>query len=120
MSMSKPQTSPTTDFDRSSTDLLDALADERRRHALDYLSQYGVVTLDDLTSHLTNCENATGEDQRRQITISLVHNHLPRLKDAGIIAYDRTTKIVELLTAPTELTPYLALATSHDSGTGGR
>ncbi|MDQ2050031.1 hypothetical protein RBH26_05995 [Natronolimnohabitans sp. A-GB9] len=104
--------------DRSPTDFFEAFSDERRQHVLEYLSDYGIATLDELTTRVASREESPAEEQ--QIGISLVHNHLPKLEETDIIAYDPDHKTIELVADPTELAPYLALATGRDSGARGR
>lgn len=108
-----------TTYDRSPTDLFDALSDTRRQHVLEYLSDFGVVTLEELATHVTSREKMPSEDQQN-VAISLVHNHLPKLEETGIIAYEPDQKTVELLADPAELAPYLVLATGRGSATGDR
>lgn len=49
------------------------------------------VSLDHLVSRLTRWERSLGATRtsRDDVTVALVHNHLPKLADAGVIDYDR-------------------------------
>ncbi|WP_049906430.1 DUF7344 domain-containing protein [Halorubrum tebenquichense] len=76
------------------------LANERRRHALDGLrSTGGTVTVNELSTLVAGRE--TGESPpptrcRESVYTSLVQTHLPKLADAGVIAYDRESQTIEL------------------------
>ncbi|TYL36064.1 hypothetical protein CV102_24295 [Natronococcus pandeyae] len=109
-----------TTYDRSPTDLFDAFSDKRRQHVLEYLSDYGIATLDELTTRVASREKKSSEEQQQQIAISLVHHHLPKLEETGIVSYDSDHKNIQLLADPAELAPYLALATDREFGTGGQ
>ncbi|WP_255151374.1 ArsR/SmtB family transcription factor [Halorarius halobius] len=60
---------------------LDALSAAQRRRVLLKLADGEPIPVDDLTA---------GADDRRQATVELHHRHLPRLDDAGYVAWDRT------------------------------
>lgn len=80
--------------------LFDCLASSRRRNVLEYVSENaGPVGVEDIVQHLSTRENATAGDEAsadaaEEIAISLVHNHLPRLRDAGVLAVDREANTV--------------------------
>lgn len=65
---------------------LQALADSRRRRLLEYLLEQHPepVPLSAAVAHLTghNTQN------HGQVEMALVHRHLPRLDDAGLISFD--------------------------------
>jgi len=64
----------------ATTTTLDLLASERRRIVLQYLQAEGTATVDELVG-------AVGDaDDRRNVRVSLVHTHLPKLAAAGVIA----------------------------------
>ncbi|ELY83741.1 DUF7344 domain-containing protein [Natrinema pallidum] len=67
------------------------LADADRYYILYELVQNnGLVTISDLAQQLAACSTVS-EDSDRSIEhakIRLVHNHLPRLEDHGLIEYD--------------------------------
>ncbi|MFP8888912.1 hypothetical protein ACLI4U_03980 [Natrialbaceae archaeon A-CW2] len=75
--------------------LLGLLADWRRRHLLYALQGKRCLTVETLLSDVYGTDrigdarsSADGEQRRREQRISLLHNHLPRLADEGIIEYD--------------------------------
>ena len=84
----------------SSAALFDLLADRRRRFALAYLADAadGAVTFEALAEAVAarECEGSgvVPDDRRTDVEVSLHHNHLPRLADAGLVEYDRGTGTV--------------------------
>lgn len=82
-------------------DLYDALATSHRRRLLYHVLETGESTVEELATVLSGWEVATtdtmhtGED-RSKLRLHLVHNHLPRLADRGLILYDPETGSVEL------------------------
>lgn len=77
-------------------DTLDALVDERRRTLLQVLATYETEEVDihELAAELVASE-AGSAGQRERIVIELHHNLLPRLDDAGFVAYDVDRNVVE-------------------------
>lgn len=78
-----------------------ALASKHRRRVLHYLSEVERTTVEELATVLSGWEaTETGTMQlpadRERIQLALVHNHLPRLADAGLIAYESHTAPVQL------------------------
>ncbi|ADB60770.1 hypothetical protein Htur_1885 [Haloterrigena turkmenica DSM 5511] len=87
----------------------DALADRRRRAVLRYLDarDEGSVSLSDLADHLVleadagdggalaSCGDALF-GTRRRVAITLRHSHVPKLADAGAVAFDHETNTVAL------------------------
>ena len=68
------------------------LSDRRRRYVLYHLRDVErVTTLDALTEQVAHWEG-TGRDadaNAERIAVSLVHNHLPKLEESGVVEYDR-------------------------------
>ncbi|MDQ2049804.1 hypothetical protein RBH26_04845 [Natronolimnohabitans sp. A-GB9] len=69
------------------------LAESQRRYLLYQLAERGGGNVEDLVTEIAAWERDVRPDQvdkeiRQQIYVSLVHNHLPRLADYGIIDYD--------------------------------
>lgn len=84
------------------TQALALLADADRRHVLRELFEIdGHTTAEELSQEVaarrkgTTATNADSGDVARA-RISLVHNHLPRLADHGVIEYDRRSGAVRL------------------------
>ncbi|MCU4740938.1 hypothetical protein OB955_13440 [Halobacteria archaeon AArc-m2/3/4] len=74
----------------------DLLAAPRRRHLLSLLCEHDRLNLEVLTVELTAREigvvdGSVPADARRRVRIALVHNHLPRLADHDLVAYDLQT-----------------------------
>ncbi|RQG86139.1 hypothetical protein EA462_16845 [Natrarchaeobius halalkaliphilus] len=75
----------------------DLLSNSRRRLVLYSLLDGDNATIDELTREIALTEGrATDEDVMEEIEISLVHNHVPRLVDHGIVEYDGRDDRVEL------------------------
>lgn len=87
---------PTTESASSSTPF-ELLANERRRHTLQYVHQRtGAVGLDELATQIVDWEqedttevgHMNHEDHHERVVVSLYHAHLPKLADAGVLDYD--------------------------------
>ncbi|MEY7848744.1 hypothetical protein AB7C87_06015 [Natrarchaeobius sp. A-rgal3] len=79
----------TSDLSRETVHSL--LSDRRRRHLLSRLCETRRLTVSTLASELAERERAEASPEqlsvRREIEISLVHNHLPRLADYRVLEY---------------------------------
>ncbi|MFC4552821.1 MULTISPECIES: DUF7344 domain-containing protein [Halorussus] len=80
-----------------------ALADDRRRFALYYLREAGSATVEELATVLVGWLGAREEPttvttpgDRRSVQVSLVHAHLPKLAEAGLVDYDEESGTVTL------------------------
>ncbi|HKJ58395.1 MAG TPA: hypothetical protein VKA37_04135, partial [Halobacteriales archaeon] len=82
-----PETATFTDSDR-----IRLLASNRRRVLLDVVEDRSTpVALETLAAAVGEAESGAGELEREtvdRIAITLHHNHLPRLADAGVLDYD--------------------------------
>ena len=91
---------PVLEFENEpSVDTYDVLADERRRAALSVLSDRdGPLELSALARAVAvrTEDDATGPapDAVDRMRVSLHHQHLPKLADAELIAYDVDRKVV--------------------------
>lgn len=95
----------------STTDVFHLLADDRRRHVLDYLSQQvATVSLGELAEQVAIREGDPTYDHYERILTSLYHSHLPRLVDAGMVRYDVEGETVTVLAAIEAVRPYLDVA----------
>lgn len=80
--------------------LLRCLADRRRRLLIECLSdQSGPLVVEELVQHVYEREvaesaDSQSDDERVEIAITLIHNHLPRLSEAGVIEVDYDTNTV--------------------------
>ena len=99
-------------------ELFKVLSHSRRRFMLRYLQPVETpLSVDELTTELVAWEDQrTGADQSRDervsIKISLLHNHLPKMADAGIIKYDATRQTVTLADGDNEVHAHLQAMTS--------
>lgn len=74
-------------------EVFDVLAHRYRRVIIGELDWGEPQTLDDLVAMVADGDDsATAADVR----VSLVHTHLPKLADAGVITYDAEAKVAEL------------------------
>lgn len=64
--------------------MIELLANSRRRYVLQYLLNNEHGNAEKIASEIAPRE----EGDIREIQISLVHNHLPRLADHGLLEYD--------------------------------
>lgn len=85
----------TTQFDT----YLKLLSDRQRRRIICRLraETAGQTTVEDLVDHLHGDEPAsvtTSRPDRDQLSIQLVHTHLPKLDEHGLVHYDRENNAV--------------------------
>jgi len=78
-----------------------ALASRRRRRVLYYLLETTDSTVEELATVLSGWEAATTETMqtptdRSAIHLDLVHSHLPRLADSGLVTYEPNAGTVQL------------------------
>lgn len=87
------------------------LSNPDRRHVVRTLLETTVTTIDDLAEGLAASPDA---DSRTidQAKIELVHNHLPRLEDYGVIEYDDRNGDV-VLDDPGDLETYLSVVSEQ-------
>lgn len=108
-----PQKAELDRTDMNPTQLFAVLSAERRQHALVYLSQKpAAIYLGDLAEYIALREGHPSRDRYQRIVVDLHHNHLPTLCDAGLVAYDADTELLELAVDRDAIAPYLAL-TDH-------
>lgn len=84
------------------------LSDSDRQHVLEELLETeGRTTVGVLADQLAaRRKNRADELDRERAEVHLVHNHLPRLANYGVIEYDRESGEVVLVDA-SDLEPYL-------------
>nr|WP_254840780.1 hypothetical protein [Natronomonas marina] len=70
--------------------------------------------MSDLADQIALLEGEHTHEHYERICTSLVHNHLPKLTDAGIVEYDQEREVVDLRDRATDVLPYLDLAASAD------
>jgi len=94
--------------------LFDLLAAPSRARVLRLLADAptGTVDVDALAVTLADGPSTDPTDARLapdDVAVSLVHVHLPRLVDAGVVAHDPERGTVRLLVDTEALAPFLAL-----------
>ncbi|SER71288.1 DUF7344 domain-containing protein [Natrinema salaciae] len=75
------------------------LADSERLHLLTLLRQEGTGNIDALARRIAAREEDVrpenvGRETQRRVTVSLVHNHLPRLAEHDVVSYDRESVVL--------------------------
>ncbi|ELY42104.1 DUF7344 domain-containing protein [Natronorubrum sulfidifaciens] len=88
------------------------LAESERRYLLYELATHRGANLEDVVSQLAAWEHDTQPSQvdserKQRLYISLVHNHLPRLADHGIIEYDLRSGDIVLSNGFDDIKPLL-------------
>ena len=97
-----------------------ALANRRRRHVLYYLRDHDRAQIDDLAVHIAAWEQeipvteVLPEDADRVYT-DLVHSHLPKLADYGLVEYDRRSDAVCYTYPPVLLDEAIDIAASLEN-----
>lgn len=84
----------------------------RRRYLLTQLCERERVTIEQIARRIAAHEqdvlrDAVSEDARDSVVVSLVHNHLPRLADHGVVEYDLRNGDIVPSDAFEDLEPYL-------------
>ena len=89
------------------------LANPDRRHLLSVLRENGSATVEELSHLIAARKRDTlpdgGADVRRCVAVALIHNHLPRLADSGVVEYDPPDGIVVPAENFAVLVPFVTL-----------
>jgi len=86
--------------DLSTDTVFEVLAERRRRYLLGSLAEHGYsLTLADLADEVASREydahiTEIPEDDVLEIYLSLYHQHVPKLADADVVAYDQDHDLV--------------------------
>lgn len=92
------------------------LSNARRIQLLSLLQQNGTMDLEDLAAEIAaREEGSVDEATQHQITVSLVHNHLPLLADHNVVQHDRERGTVALLDVFDEFEQYLDDQSTRES-----
>lgn len=102
------------------SELLELLADERRRYVLYYLQDRENAELEEVTEQVAAWETETPPEELdektvRNVRTSLYHGHLPKLEEAGIIGYDPRHGSMYLQCLPAPIEQILAYCSDVDS-----
>lgn len=98
--------------------LFEVLSDRRRRFVLHSLQTAELpVSADELTTEIVAWEarrpvSARSGDERDGIKSSLLHNHLPRMAESGLIDYDEIRQTVTQMDRVDEVRTHLHPAAS--------
>ncbi|MFB6134359.1 MAG: hypothetical protein ABEJ55_05170 [Halanaeroarchaeum sp.] len=82
-------------------DLFEVLSNRRRRYAVHAIKQEGeAVELGDIAERVASWEYDVAEaelsyDERKRVYTALQQSHLPKMDDAGIVAYDKDRGVIE-------------------------
>jgi len=95
----------------------DLLSDARRRGVL-YAAERGEqTTVEELADQIASwLDDAEGDSRSSSVRLSLIHTHLPKLADAGVVEYDRERGTVELAGGATDLERYLTCVRGAEPG----
>lgn len=89
---------PRRNRDEAIDELFDVLADRSRRSVVAELVHDGPTDLESLAERLADEVESMS---RSDAEIRLVHNHLPRLEEAGVVSYDHAERQCEFARADT-------------------
>ena len=90
--------------------LFQCLAHRRRRAVLSYLVEGsdGTAAVDDLVNVVVAAETHSPSPDRDAVALTLVHTHLPKLAEYGLLEYDHDRARVKTTDRTTQVLPYLA------------
>lgn len=97
-----------------------ALRNRRRRYVLYYLRDHEQAQLDDLAIQLAAWEQDIPPDEVSSedietVATDLVHTHLPKLEEYGLVDYDRRTETAASAYTPSLLDEALELAATIEN-----
>lgn len=101
-------------------EILDLLGNQRRRYVLHYLCEHEETVVHSLVTHVARRENPGPDSplaptQQERLRVEIMHAHLPKLADAGLVEFDETGERVELSTASPSIRLVLELAAVVES-----
>lgn len=101
----------------SASEIFSALAHDRRRYVLHYLTRrVGAVPLSDLGEAVALWEGEPTADRYERVLTGLYHRHLPSLAERGFLGYDLEREQVWIEDGAEAVRPYLDLAVEDDIG----
>lgn len=84
------------DTEQDNAEVSDLLSHHRRRATLYYLANNGgPICVNDVAEQIARLEEDYSTDHHERICTSLIHTHLPKLEEAGIIRYDTDQDVIE-------------------------
>lgn len=101
--------------DLSTDALFTVFSDVARRAVMVHLRQHGTATLQELVDVIVVAGgDAFSDADREHIEAKLVHNHLPRLEQSGLVTYYPDEAVVEVTAFPEFVGEWLDLAVQRD------
>ncbi|WP_158056743.1 PAS domain S-box protein [Halorussus halophilus] len=97
----------------STDQLLTTIADHDRRTILAELRRHRSRTLDQLVDAVAatrETDGASDSRERREIQTVLLHVHLPKLADSGLVSYDSSDGVARIESAPEAFDEWLDIA----------
>lgn len=93
------------------------LSDSRRRVVLYVVADDGRATVDELVDTILANEGNSRptEREREQVVVSLLHKHLPKLADAGVVEHRTETETVVRSDGIDRLEPFLSAIPADDA-----
>lgn len=104
----------------SEDDLFEVLSNRRRRYAVHAIKQEGdAVELGDIAERVASWEYDVAEselsyDERKRVYTALQQSHLPKMDDAGIVAYDKERGVIEPQPALEDADVYLDIVQGRE------
>lgn len=97
-----------------------ALSNQRRRHILYYLRDHKQAQTDELAVQIAAWErdipiSEVPSEEAETVSTDLVHSHLPKLENYGLIEYDRRSETVSYTYPPSLLDEALELAVTIEN-----
>ncbi|MDY7082786.1 MAG: hypothetical protein SXQ77_10365 [Halobacteria archaeon] len=96
------------------------MSNQRRRYAFHYLKNHGEsVRIGELAEGIAAWENdkdvgAITSDERKRVYISLIHLHLPKMADIGLIDFDKSRGRIEPRDEMAKLDVYLEIVPGNE------
>lgn len=111
-----------TDSGLETVEIHALLSNERRLFALEYLfAQNGQAEFNAIVDHVAQREldvapdDPEWSDARHKVRVSVYQTHIDRLKDDGIVDYERKTGTIRLGKNASEVAPFLDLEEESSS-----
>ncbi|MFW6003312.1 MAG: DUF7344 domain-containing protein [Halanaeroarchaeum sp.] len=106
--------------DLDEDELFEVLSNRRRRYAVHAVKQEGeAVELGDVAERVASWEYDVAEselsyDERKRVYTALQQSHLPKMDDAGIVAYDKERGVIEPKPALEDADVYLDIVQGRE------
>lgn len=99
----------------SKGEIFEVLQNKRRRYVIQYLRRHGgPVELGELADYVASLEydcpqTSVTSTQRKRVYTTLQQTHLPKMDNAGIVAYDSEDGVIQTTPQTEDLTVYLEI-----------